>query len=249
MQSLKRLAIDAAQASAHESQSFILGTVGFLSCTAWKQRAHASRHASHCHAEVGEARRSQESGKHDMACAHRLAIAWQGYRCLSTTSNSLSRQGGPQEVQSNHRTEQIYTLSNGISLARLFSAPGIAWLIASEQWQFSLAAVTLAGVPGFALELQGSCFVQLMCGLLAGLSDLIDGYVAKTFNQQSVLGSYLDPLADKAVLCACFGALGWNGTLSPSLVTCVLSRDALLVLAHFYHRYERRKVCGYDTAF
>jgi hypothetical protein len=38
-----------------------------------------------------------------------------------------------------------YTISNAISLLRLFSAPGIAWLIASQQWELAVAAVALAG--------------------------------------------------------------------------------------------------------
>ena len=44
--------------------------------------------------------------------------------------------------------------------------------------------------------------------LVAGWSDWLDGYVARRFNQQSVIGSYLDPLADKALICCVVGALG-----------------------------------------
>lgn len=61
--------------------------------------------------------------------------------------------------------------------------------------------------------------------------------MAKALRQQSVLGSYLDPLADKAVVGAAIGALGWTGSIPPELGVCVLGRDALLVSAHFYHRY------------
>lgn len=43
------------------------------------------------------------------------------------------------------RTESPYTISNAISLLRLVSAPGVAWLIATEQWELALAAVALAG--------------------------------------------------------------------------------------------------------
>ena len=70
----------------------------------------------------------------------------------------------------------------------------------------------------------------------AGLSDWLDGYLAKLLHQQSVLGSYLDPLADKAVVGAAIGALGWAGSIPPELAASVLGRDALLVSAHFYHR-------------
>lgn len=151
---------------------------------------------------------------------------------------SIQDSGRPASTES--PSQQIYTLSNAISLARLLSAPGVAWLIASEQWQMSLVAITLAGTLSW-LRALAECYdviATVTYGKCAGASDLLDGYIAKSFNQESVLGSYLDPLADKAVLCACFGALGWNGTLPPTLVGVVLSRDALLVLAHFYHRRE-----------
>lgn len=69
-----------------------------------------------------------------------------------------------------------------------------------------------------------------------GLSDWLDGYLAKVLKQQSVLGSYLDPLADKAVVGAAIGALGWVGSIPAELVAGVVLRDALLVSAHFYHR-------------
>ena len=41
----------------------------------------------------------------------------------------------------------------------------------------------------------------------AGLSDWLDGYVARKFDQGSVIGSYLDPLADKVLICCTVGAL------------------------------------------
>lgn len=44
----------------------------------------------------------------------------------------------------------------------------------------------------------------------AGLSDWLDGYVARRFNQQSKLGSYLDPIADKVLLGCVVGALGFQ---------------------------------------
>lgn len=70
----------------------------------------------------------------------------------------------------------------------------------------------------------------------AGISDWLDGYVAKHFNQESVLGSYLDPLADKFVIVCVVGALGWAGTLSPPVVTVLVGRDVLLVTGGLLQR-------------
>lgn len=70
----------------------------------------------------------------------------------------------------------------------------------------------------------------------AGLSDWADGFVAKSFEQNSVLGSYLDPLADKVLIAFVIGALGAKGILSPTVVGVIVSRDLLLVAGGFYHR-------------
>ena len=83
--------------------------------------------------------------------------------------------------------------------------------------------------------LYNSCTFQHRV-LRAGASDWLDGYVAKRFKQESVLGSYLDPLADKTVIFCVIGALGWAGTLSPAVVTVLIGRDVLLVTGGLMQR-------------
>lgn len=46
--------------------------------------------------------------------------------------------------------------------------------------------------------------------VVSGASDWADGWAARRFNQPSVIGSYLDPLADKVLICSVVGALGWT---------------------------------------
>lgn len=46
--------------------------------------------------------------------------------------------------------------------------------------------------------------------VVSGASDWADGWAARRFNQPSVIGSYLDPLADKVLICSVVGALGWS---------------------------------------
>ena len=65
---------------------------------------------------------------------------------------------------------------------------------------------------------------------VAGVSDGLDGYLAKRNGWITRLGSFLDPLADKALLVCSYLALGWNGLLPIWLVALVLSRD-LVILA------------------
>ena len=97
-------------------------------------------------------------------------------------------------------------LPNVISLARLISVPAVIWLI-------------VAGHLAAAFWL----FVA------AGLSDAVDGAIAKGWGLTSELGGYLDPIADKALIGAVFVALGWRGDVPVWLAILVVSRDLLLV--------------------
>nr|WP_206078871.1 CDP-alcohol phosphatidyltransferase family protein [Mesorhizobium camelthorni] len=67
--------------------------------------------------------------------------------------------------------------------------------------------------------------------LIAGISDGVDGFVARHFNQRSELGAYMDPMADKLLLVSVFVVLGFMGELPLWLVIAAVSRDALIVCA------------------
>lgn len=98
------------------------------------------------------------------------------------------------------------TIPNLISVFRLLAVPLIVWLISIHQ--YSLA---------------------FWLFLLAGVSDGVDGFIAKKFNQASELGAHLDPIADKVMLIAVFLALGIRGSLPLWLVILVISRDLLII--------------------
>jgi len=90
------------------------------------------------------------------------------------------------------------TLPNAISAARLLCVPLSVWLI-------------LAG----RLDLAFWVFVG------AGLSDAVDGYVAKRLGQSTTVGRVLDPVADKALLVSVYLTLGVGGHLPAWLVALV----------------------------
>jgi cardiolipin synthase (CMP-forming) len=64
--------------------------------------------------------------------------------------------------------------------------------------------------------------------MVAGLSDLIDGYLAKRFNWTSELGKFLDPLADKLLLVTVFVQAAWLGLAPWWLTSAVVARDVLI---------------------
>src|SRR3954454_8642645 len=98
------------------------------------------------------------------------------------------------------------SIPNIITLGRLLSVPLAVWLI-------------LVGELGWAFWLFAA----------AGLSDAVDGFIARAFRSRTMLGGYLDPLADKALLVSVYLALGHVGQLPVWLVILVVFRDILII--------------------
>lgn len=70
-------------------------------------------------------------------------------------------------------------------------------------------------------------------GLLiaAGISDGLDGLLARRLNQKTALGAYLDPIADKMMLSSSFLVLAWKRKIAWWLAILVLGRDSLILVA------------------
>lgn len=103
----------------------------------------------------------------------------------------------------------------------------------------SLLRVALVA-PLIATILLGRNQTALVIAGVAGVSDAIDGFVARRFHWQSRLGSILDPVADKLMLVGCLVALGWLDEAPPWLVALVVARDAVIALgALAWHRILR----------
>lgn len=98
------------------------------------------------------------------------------------------------------------TIPNLITIGRVFMAPLIVWLITADH---ALAAF------------------WVFC--LAGLSDAVDGFLARQLNLHTALGTYLDPLADKALLVSIYVALSVLGELPVWVTILVVSRDLSII--------------------
>lgn len=70
--------------------------------------------------------------------------------------------------------------------------------------------------------------VALVLFVVAGASDALDGFLAKTFNWTSRLGGMLDPIADKLLLTSCYIALAWQDLIPVWLTVVVLGRDVVI---------------------
>jgi cardiolipin synthase len=85
-------------------------------------------------------------------------------------------------------------------------------------------------VPAIILALLYQAFaVAFACFAIAGLSDAVDGYIARQFNQRSEIGAWIDPMADKTLLVSAFVTLGLLGAIPVWLVVIAVSRDILIV--------------------
>ncbi|MEN5081743.1 CDP-alcohol phosphatidyltransferase family protein [Bosea sp. TWI1241] len=98
------------------------------------------------------------------------------------------------------------TLPNLITIGRLGLVPLVIMAIASGLWQLA--------------------FVLFV---LAGLSDALDGFIARRFDMRSELGGFLDPLADKALIVSIYVTLALVGVVPVWLVVLIVSRDVMIV--------------------
>lgn len=91
-------------------------------------------------------------------------------------------------------------------------------------------------LPFLASLLSGHYLMALVIFAIAGISDGVDGFLAKHYGWVSRLGSILDPLADKLLLVFSFLALGFLGHVPFWLVLVVLARDVVIVVGALgYH--------------
>lgn len=100
----------------------------------------------------------------------------------------------------------MLNLPNLITIARILLVPVMVWAVASHEMR-----------------------IAFVLFLIAGLSDAVDGFLAKRFNMASELGAYLDPIADKVLIVSIYIALGITEALPRWLVILVVSRDILIV--------------------
>jgi cardiolipin synthase len=95
-----------------------------------------------------------------------------------------------------------------------------------------LTSLRLAAAPAVVVLLLAEHYVAAFgIFVLAGISDAVDGYLAKRFDLTSKLGAYLDPAADKALMLAVFITLTMLGAVPVWLTLIVLAREVLFLLA------------------
>ncbi|RCI06956.1 hypothetical protein CU098_013643 [Rhizopus stolonifer] len=111
--------------------------------------------------------------------------------------------------------ENIYTIPNILTFGRLLAAPYIGYLILEHDYNQALGLFALAG-----------------------FTDMLDGYIARKYNMKTLLGTIIDPAADKMLMTVMTITLAAEGVIpAVPLATVILGRDVGLVLSAFYYRY------------
>ncbi|KAL2055175.1 hypothetical protein ABVK25_004513 [Lepraria finkii] len=110
--------------------------------------------------------------------------------------------------------ENIYTLPNILTFSRLVAAPVVGYLIIHDLY-----------IPALGLF------------IYAGVTDLVDGWIARRWGLQTVVGTVIDPMADKVLMTVVTVCLAVKEVLPIPLAILILGRDVLLGLSAFYYRY------------
>ena len=112
------------------------------------------------------------------------------------------------------------TLTSTIQKSRILTVPN------------ELTFLRLAFLPFFIIAIKYDRY-DMALGILfaAGISDGLDGLLARLLNQKTTLGAYLDPIADKLLLSSSYLVLALKGRIAWWLAIMVLGRDVLILVA------------------
>ncbi len=115
-------------------------------------------------------------------------------------------------------SDRVLTLPNVLSMVRLVGVPVFLWLIVSRNDGWALVVLTLSGV-----------------------SDYLDGKIARQYNLVSSVGQLLDPLADRLYILSTLLGLAWREIIPWWLVAILVSREVFgTALLMVVRRYEYR---------
>lgn len=109
----------------------------------------------------------------------------------------------------------VWTVPNVLTYTRIIATPFIGYHI-----------------------IYGSPITALLLFTYSCVTDFIDGYIARRFNMKSVVGSIVDPLADKFLMTVCTLSLAYVHSIPPILASIIIGRDVILSFMSFYYRFK-----------
>ncbi|CAH0043003.1 unnamed protein product [Clonostachys solani] len=110
--------------------------------------------------------------------------------------------------------EDIYNIPNALTFSRLVAAPIVGYLVLHDQHAWA------AGLFAYA-----------------GITDLVDGWIARRWDRKTVVGTVIDPMADKALMTILTVCLAIKGAFPVWLAVIILGRDVGLAISAIYYRW------------
>ena len=110
-------------------------------------------------------------------------------------------------------SNRLLTIPNALSVLRLLGVPVFLWAILSERDGIALLVLVLSGV-----------------------TDYLDGKIARRFGMESRLGQFLDPIADRLYILTTLLGLAWRDLIPVWVVVVLLAREAVMGLLLLYLR-------------
>lgn len=115
-------------------------------------------------------------------------------------------------------------IPNAICIVRIILVAPIVWCVLEERYGLALTLI-----------------------LVAGLSDALDGFLARRFDWRTRLGGLLDPAADKLLMFAVFVSLTWLGWVPMWFTAVVIGRDVIIILGTIVYQMTVEPVEGEPT--
>ncbi|KAK0760777.1 hypothetical protein N5P37_005713 [Trichoderma harzianum] len=110
--------------------------------------------------------------------------------------------------------EDIYTIPNFLTVTRIVASPVIGYLILQDAHTWAVGLLAYAGI-----------------------SDLVDGWIARRWNRRTVVGTIIDPMADKILMTVLTVCLAIKGALPIWVASIILGRDVGLAISAIYYRW------------
>ncbi|CAG8440951.1 7958_t:CDS:2 [Rhizophagus irregularis] len=119
-----------------------------------------------------------------------------------------------QKIKEKQSRENIWTIPNYLTFSRLIASPIIGYFILNDQYNLALIAF-----------------------IYAGITDSLDGFIARKYNMRTMLGTVMDPAADKMLMTIMTITFAMKDLLPVPIAAVILGRDIGLILSSFYYRY------------
>ncbi|MDN5766022.1 MAG: CDP-alcohol phosphatidyltransferase family protein [Humibacillus sp.] len=116
-------------------------------------------------------------------------------------------------AESARTSDRVFTLPNALSTLRLLGVPVFLWALIDERDLLALVILMLSGV-----------------------TDYLDGKIARAFNMESRVGAFLDPIADRLYILTTLLGLAWRDIVPIWLVVALLAREAVMAVMLLYLR-------------